>query len=189
MKKLVVMYDACVLYSAPLRDLLMHLAMTYLYQAKWTNEIHDEWIRNVLANRPDLKQSQLERTRYLMNNNIRNCLVSGYEHLIPALKLPDPDNRHVLAAAIHSDSAMILTYNLRDFPNSTLSRYKIVAMHPDPFLNQLLELYPNAVCGAIKKLRENLKNPPVSIFQYLLTLEKQSLPKTVKKLDSLSTLL
>jgi hypothetical protein len=60
MQKIIVVYDACVLYPAPLRDLLMHLAMTGLYQAKWTDEIHDEWIRNVLADRSDLKRTQLE---------------------------------------------------------------------------------------------------------------------------------
>ena len=100
MLKIIALYDACVLYPAPLRDLLMHLAMTDLYHAKWTNDIHDEWIRNVLANRPDLKRSQLERTRELMNKYVRDCLVEKYEHLILSLRLPDLNDRHVLAAAI-----------------------------------------------------------------------------------------
>jgi hypothetical protein len=63
----IALYDACVLYPAPLRDLLMHMALTDLYRAKWTNAIHEEWIRNVLANRPDLTRQQLERTCELMN--------------------------------------------------------------------------------------------------------------------------
>ena len=67
MSNFAALYDACVLYPAPLRDLLMHLALTDLYRAKWTNEIHDEWIRNVLANRDDLSQESLVRTRDLMN--------------------------------------------------------------------------------------------------------------------------
>jgi len=75
MSQLIVLYDACVLYSAPLRDLLIHLALSDLYQAKWTNEIHDEWVRNLLANRPDIKRSQLERTKDLMNKYVRDCLV------------------------------------------------------------------------------------------------------------------
>src|SRR5579863_19981 len=131
MSKLIVLYDACVLYSAPLRDLLMHLAITDLYQAKWTNEIHDEWIRNVLANRHDIKASQLERTRELMNRHIRDCLVTGYETLISSLKLPDLNDRHVLAAAIRSSASIILTYNLKDFPAKSLSPYAIEAQHPD----------------------------------------------------------
>lgn len=93
-------YDACVLYPAPLRDLLMHLALTDLFRAKWTDAIHDEWTKSVLESRPDLTREQLERTRALMNIHVRNCLVTSYEDLIPSLTLPDPDDRHVLAAAI-----------------------------------------------------------------------------------------
>lgn len=88
-------YDACVLYPAPLRDLLMRLAVTDLFRAKWTEAIHDEWTRSVLRDRPDLSADQLQRTRTLMNDNVRDCLVTGYEELIPALHLPDPDDRHV----------------------------------------------------------------------------------------------
>ena len=88
-------YDACVLYPAPLRDLLMRLAVTDLFRAKWTEAIQDEWTRSVLRDRPDLSADQLQRTRTLMNDNVRDCLVTGYEELIPALHLPDPDDRHV----------------------------------------------------------------------------------------------
>lgn len=189
MQKVIVLYDACVLYPAPLRDLLMHLAMTGLYQAKWTNEIHDEWIRNVLANRSDLKRSQLERTRELMNNHILDCLVEGYEYVIPSLELPDPDDCHVLAAAIHASASIILTYNLRDFPAKSINIYNIDAQHPDKFLTHLIDLGPDIVCNAIKRLRTTLKNPPTSINRYLAILEKQSLPNTVKKLESFSNLL
>src|SRR5438128_2369565 len=161
MPKKIVLYDACVLYPAPLRDLLMHLAMVDLYQAKWTNEIHDEWIRNVLANRKDLKRSQLERTRDLMNKHVRDCLVERYQYLISTVKLPDPDDRHVLAAAIHSSASIILTYNLKDFPTKILEAYEIKAQHPDIFISQLVDLEADIVCRAIKRLRATLKNPPM----------------------------
>jgi hypothetical protein len=78
------LYDACVLYSAPLRDVLMHLAMTDLFRAKWTNQIHEEWIAAVIRNRPELA-ARLPRTRALMDAAVRDCLVEGYEHLIPTL--------------------------------------------------------------------------------------------------------
>lgn len=80
-----VVYDACVLYPAPLRDLLMHLSLTDLYRAKWTEQIHEEWIRNVLAVRQDLTREQLDRTRHLMDSSARDYLVTGYEFLIPTL--------------------------------------------------------------------------------------------------------
>jgi hypothetical protein len=87
---LTALYDACVLYPAPLRDLLMHLALTDLFRARWTEAIHDEWTRHVLANRPDLTPQQVGRTRALMNAHVRDCLVEGYEDLIPGLTLPTP---------------------------------------------------------------------------------------------------
>ncbi len=71
MAVLTALLDACVIYPAPLRDLLMYLAVNNVYQARWTDAIHDEWIRNVLANRPDLRREQLERTRNLMNTHAR----------------------------------------------------------------------------------------------------------------------
>jgi predicted nucleic acid-binding protein len=110
------LYDACVLYPAPLRDLLMRLALEDLYRARWTDRIHDEWIRSVLKDRQDLSRDQLERTRNLMNAHVRDCLVTGYEDLIEGLELPDPDDRHVLAAAIRTRASVIVTFNLGRLP-------------------------------------------------------------------------
>ncbi len=98
------------------------LAVTDLYRGKWTNQIHDEWIRNLLARRPELSADRLAGTRELMNRSVRDSLVFGYEHLNESIELPDPDDRHVVAAAIHSGSERIITFNMKDFPASrTLS--------------------------------------------------------------------
>jgi hypothetical protein len=123
------LYDACVLYPAPIRDVLMHLALTDLFHARWTNMIHEEWIRAVLANRPDLTRPQLERTRDLMNAHARDALIHDFEDLIPSLSLPDPNDRHVLAAAIRGRVDVIVTYNTKDFPDKSVATYAIVAQH------------------------------------------------------------
>ena len=115
-----VVYDACVLYPNTLRDLLMELATRDLYRAKWTDEIHDEWIRNLKQNKPDLPIEKLYRVRDLMNENVRDCLVIDYQWLIEKLNLPDPNDRHVLAAAIKAKAEVIVTSNLKDFPQSEL---------------------------------------------------------------------
>jgi predicted nucleic acid-binding protein len=172
-------FDACVLYPAPLRDLLMHLALTDLFRAKWTEAIHEEWIRGVLENRPDLTREQLERTRQLMNAHVRDCLVADYEDFIPMLTLPDPDDRHVLAAAIRSSADVIVTFNLDDFPPEALNRWGVGAQHPDDFINHLLDLAPHLVCAAAKRQRESLKNPPMSVDNFLASLERQGLAQTV----------
>jgi len=98
MGMLTVLYDACVLYPAPLRDFLMHLALTDLFAARWTDRIHEEWIRALLGKRPDLTREQLERTRELMNAHVRDCLVTEYETLIESLHLLDPAPGQVLTA-------------------------------------------------------------------------------------------
>lgn len=187
MASLTVVYDACTLYSAPMRDLLMHLALTDLFRAKWTEAIHAEWIKNLLKDRPDLTSEQLERTRQLMNAHVRDCLVEGYAVLIPHLSLPDPDDRHVLAAALHTNATTILTYNLKDFPTSILDPYGIEAQHPDEFISQLIELEPGVIYTAVHRLRTSLRNPPITLEKYLAILEQQALPKTVSLLRKFGT--
>ena len=189
MSNFTVLYDACVLYPAPLRDLLMHVAITDLYRAKWTDAIHDEWTRNVLKDRPDLKPEQLQRTRDLMNSHVRDCLVTGYETLIEAVTLPDPDDRHVLAAAIRAGADLIVTFNLKDFPEKDLKPYGIEAKHPDDFLAFQLDLAPNIVCAAAKRHRASLKNPPKDVDEYLATLEAQGLAQTVSSLRRFAELI
>lgn len=176
------LFDACVLYPAPLRDFLMNLAITDLFRAKWTEEIHDEWIRNVLKNRPDLTRERLHRTRDLMNSHVLDCLVTGYQDLIPSLTLPDVDDRHVLAAAIVSGADVIVTYNLKDFPAAILEQYGIEAQHPDEFITHLSDLASPVVCKAAKRQRMNLKNPPQSVEDLLSAYEKHSLAQTVAEL-------
>lgn len=185
MTNFAVLYDACVLYPAPLRDLLMHLALTDLYRAKWTDEIHDEWIRNVLANRKDLNQEILERTRTLMNSKVRDCLVDGYQELTQVLFLPDPNDRHVLAAAIYANCSVIVTYNIKDFPKVTLDKYGMEAQHPDEFIMHLIDLAPEKVYEAVKRHRLTLKSPPKTVDEYLKTLAQQNLTSLVGQLELL----
>jgi predicted nucleic acid-binding protein len=175
-------YDANVLYPAELRNFLMHLALTDLFRAKWSAQVHEEWISNLLANRPDLKREQLERTRDLMDKHAMDALVTGYEDLIPGLHLSDENDRHVLAAAIRGRADVIVTMNLKDFPNDVIATYGIEAQHPDEFIMHLLDLAPGKVLMAAQDHRLSLKNPPKTEAEYLDTLERQGLTQTVSVL-------
>jgi predicted nucleic acid-binding protein len=181
-RPLTALYDANILYPAPLRDLFIRLAQAGLVQAKWTDRIHDEWVRSLLRDHPQYSSERLARTRSLMNDAIRDCLVTDYEDLIPSLNLPDPDDRHVLAAAIRSRADVIVTFNLEDFPSEILSRYGVEAQHPDDFITQLFDLARGAVCGAVKRQREELSNPPKSAAELLATFENHGLHQTVVRL-------
>lgn len=131
-------FDSCVLFAEMTRNLLLNLAETGLFSAKWTADIHGEWISSLLARKPQIKQERLERLRQLMDMAIQDCLVTGYEPLIEGLSLPDPDDRHVLAAAITASADVIVTTNLKDFPVEALQPFHLVAQHPDEFIvNQI----------------------------------------------------
>jgi hypothetical protein len=110
------------------------------------------------------------------------CLVVGYQDLIPSLTLPDANDRHVLAAAICAGADVIVTYNLKDFPTTTLEQYGIEAQHPDEFISHLIDLAPPVICAAVKRQRMSLKNPPQSVEELLSAYERQGLAKTVAEL-------
>ena len=174
-----VIFDANVMYPAPLRSFLMYLALSGEFRARWTDEIHDEWIHNLLINRPDIGKDALERVRTLMNTNVPGSLVTGYEQLVDSIELPDKDDRHVVAAAIRTRAEAIVTFNLKDFPADSLSQYDITAIHPDEFISDLADINMGAVIEAARNNRAGLRNPPMTASNYLEMLQRQRLPKTV----------
>ena len=179
----VVVYDACVLYPAPLRDLLVRLGRTGLFQAKWTGQILDECFRSILQQRPDLTPQRLERTRKLLNEAIPDCDVTGHEGLVASLTgLPDPDDRHVVAAAIRCGAQVIVTSNLKDFPSAALAHYGIEAQHPDDFVMYLLDLDPALVARIIREQAAALKTPARTVAELLETLLLNELFRTVARL-------
>jgi predicted nucleic acid-binding protein len=183
------LYDASVLYPAAVRNLLMRLALSGLFRARWSERIHDEWTRAVLRDRPDLTREKLARTRALMDAHASDALVEGFEALIDTLALPDSDDRHVLAAAIHGRADVIVTANLRDFPAEALRPFGIAARHPDEFVLHLLDLAPAAVARAAREHRESLRSPPKNVEIYLETLTRHGLTGTVAALRHYTDLL
>lgn len=168
----------------------MRLAITDLFRAKWTAEIEAEWTRNLQANRPDIPPERVARLKHLMHAHVRDALVHGYQDLIPALTgLPDPNDRHVLAAAIVGQADVIVTYNLRDFPSSALDPYSIQAQHPDEFVRHLIGLNEHKVCSAVREMRAALQRPALSIDELLDSFSRQELSLTVAALRELRGLL
>ena len=182
MNRLTALLDANVLYPAGLRDFLLRLADQYLYQPLWSLAIHEEWIANLLADRPDVTVDRLERTRTIMDQHFPEAVVSGYEALIPELDLPDVHDRHVLAAAIHRRASVIVTFNLRDFPADRLAPHGLEAQRPDDFIGGLLESQPEAVLAAVRDHRAALKDPPRSSVEHLAALERLGLARTASAL-------
>jgi predicted nucleic acid-binding protein len=179
---IIAVYDANVLYPASLRDFLIRLARSGLVGARWSDRIHDEWIRNLLLNRADLAPEQLERTRRLMDAAVPGALVEGFERHIAGIELPDPDDRHVLAAAIEARAGVIVTFNTKDFPRRVVAQYGITVRRPDAFVLELLARDPEAVHAVARAHRSALRKPPMTVDQYLDQLSRAGLKRTAEHL-------
>ena len=175
----VVLIDANVLYSASLRNFFLNVAFIKLFEPKWSAEINVEWTRNLLQKRSDIKEEIVMDKVKAMNDYFLEANIENYEHLIPTLQLPDPNDRHVLAAAIKGKAKIITTANLKDFPQDYIRQFDIDVQHPDDFIMDLLVEQPKKVLKAFQMQVENLKNPPLSEAEVLLSLEKNGLEKTV----------
>jgi predicted nucleic acid-binding protein len=175
----IVLYDSNVLYPNILRNLLIRVAQDGLVQAKWTDQILDEVFRNVKQNRPNLDHERLDRTQSLMREALPDVLVIGYEPLIEMLELPDQDDRHVLAAAIKARAQVIVTDNFKHFPASALASWEIEAQGADEFVLNLIDLDQQTVYGAVQRLADSLKNPPLTVDDVLDSLERSGLVESV----------
>lgn len=178
----VALLDANVLYPAPLRDFFMWQAVNDVFTARWTDDIHEEWIGNLLDNRADLSCERLQRTRRLMDAHVEGVPVTGYEKLINGLALPDPGDRHVLAAAIACCATHIVTQNVDDFPVDRLSPHGIEPLAPDVFGLLLFGRTPGEVVRAAREHWRSLQSPPKSKGDYLADLERIGLPATSGRL-------
>jgi predicted nucleic acid-binding protein len=183
-----VVYDANVLYPAPLRDLLLETARAGEFRARYSAEILDEVFDSLVANHPGLEPARLRRTRALMEEAIPDVLITGHLGLVDALELPDPNDRHVLAAAIRAGADVIVTSNVKDFPAEVLAAYGIEAQHPDVFLAHLTSLRPGVVLGALERISQRLRKPPQSVPDLVATLERAGCVQTAVALrDQLAT--
>ena len=176
--------DASALYPSILRNILMRLAMRDLFRAFWSERIQDEWTRAVLRNRPHLPTASIERTRRLMDENIDDASVSGYEHLIDTVALPDAHDRHVLAGAIYCGASIIVTANLRDCPSDALMPHGLEAQHPDTFILGFFGTSPNELVAALRELRGDFTNPPLTASEFLAALTRQGLPASAEALGA-----
>ena len=179
----VCVYDANVLYSAQLRDFLVRLALGEVVRAHWSARIHEEWMRNVEANYPDIAWEDLQRIRELMNKALPGASVTGHEDRIEDLSLPDPSDRHVLAAAIHVEADCIVTFNVRDFPAAELETWGIEATKPDALAQGLFEEVPDRIIEVASFCRQSLTRPSKTPDEYLDLLRGCGLEETARLVE------
>ena len=178
----VVIFDACVLYPFHLRNIVVQIAVDRLVDARWTDEIHDEWIRNLAAAVPGIPIKRLQITRKLMNDALPYATVTDYQAHLEAITLPDPDDRHVVAAAITAGASLILTWNLRDFPTKELKKHGLVRQTPDVLLTDLYEKAPDLTVASLANARRNLSKTQVSASDFIDILINQKLSRLATSL-------
>jgi hypothetical protein len=183
-----VVLDANVLYPFRKRDILLRFAHAGFFRAYWTDRIEDEWTRSLLAQKPDAAAS-IEAQLAAIREHFPEALVTGYEPLIEALTLPDPADRHVLAAAIRCGAQQIITENLVDFPDDALAPFSIEANGADNFLLQTFELYPADAVEVLSRMRQNYRNPPFTASEFIFDLTAKGMPKLASRLRSARALL
>lgn len=177
--------DACVIYPAPLRDLLLSLADVGLFKPFWSAKINEEWIRNLLIKRPELSLPKLALTIEAMNKAFPDANVSSDANIISSVSLPDQDDIHVLRTAIVSESNYIITYNLKDFPNTELGQYHIQAIDPDSFVLERFKEQEARALVALNNQINRLRHPPLSRLELFDIFEKIGLTKTSNHLRNL----
>ncbi len=177
----VAVFDACILYPFHLRNIIVQAALDRLVEARWTDAIHEEWIRNLSADVPAIPVERLQRARQLMDVALPTATVRGYEHHIATVTIPDPGDRHVVAAGIAADASLILTWNLRHFPAKELKKFGLRRETPDAFLSGLYDDAPDLIIGSLANARRNLTKSQVLAVDFIEILENQRLVELAKR--------
>lgn len=172
-----VVLDANVLYPAYLRDALLRLAYAGLYRPRWTDQILYEMAHNVKEKVPEVHHDRIDRTVAKMNEAFPEARVTGYEDLIPSMT-NHPKDRHVLAAAVRVGADMIVTSNLKDFPQASCVPYEVDVQPPDDFLCYQWDLEnPEYLVTILERWASGLENPPYTLEALLEDRLAKSAPK------------
>lgn len=171
--------DACVLYPLAMCDALMSLAPAGLFAARWTRRIEVEWIAALETQRPDLR-GRLSVRRDQMRSAVLDWEVSeaAWQACAGGLALPDPDDVHVLAAALAGHADCIVTANLRDFPAQRVADLGIEVIRPDQFIVAQWDLDQLTAVAAFKRMRARWMKPEASAEDFAAALERGGLPST-----------
>ena len=182
--------DACVLYPMAMADALMSLASAGLYAAKWSRMIELEWVASIEERRSDLK-GRLDYRRDQMREAVPDWEVAerAWQSLAGGLKLPDPDDIHVLAAALAGHADCIVTANLRDFPPDVVRPLGIEVIHPDQFLVAQWDLDQLVAVAAFKRMRARWKKPEATAEDFAAALERAGMPTTAQRLREAAELI
>lgn len=175
--------DTNVIFPVVIRDMLFWFGYYELYTPKWSGNIFGEW-KEVMI-RKGVAKVEADKRVQKANAAFPDALVLNYEGLIADLKLPDENDRHVLAAAIKTNANVIVTNNLKDFPNEYLASFGLTAKGADDFLTDIIDLNQDKAIEAFREMVLNRKNPAMDEYQVLESLRRNGLKDTADYLHAL----
>lgn len=175
--------DTNVIYPITIRDLLFWFARFDLFTMKWSQHIFDEWAD--VMERKGVNKEEVDKRIAKAIKAFPNAFVENYEPLIESLVLPDKEDRHVLAAAIKTNANVIVTSNLKDFPNDYLSTFGLTAKSADDFITDTIDLNPEVAINAFRKMVLHKRNPDLNEFEVLDVLRKNKLEDSANYLHAL----
>jgi len=181
--KFTAVLDTNVIYPVIIRDLLFWFAYYDLYTPKWSHHIFDEW--KEVMQRKGISPEEAEKRVKKANLAFPDALVQNYEGLIELLNLPDEKDRHVLAAAIKTNAHIIVSNNIKDFPEEVPDNYGLKIKTPDDFLTDIIDLNTEIAIEAFKEMVLNKKNPDWDEYEVLDSLRRNGLVDTANYLHSL----
>ncbi|GMA32531.1 PIN domain-containing protein [Litorihabitans aurantiacus] len=167
--------DACALVPASLADTLLGAAERGLFRPLWSNEVLDEAERAVMRVHPDLAPSRVRRRFRVMGEAFPDAGVTGYEAMTSGLELPDPDDRHVAAAAAMGRADVLVTFNVRDFPTAAMPE-GVEVVHPDDFLLAQVDLYEVECIDLVRQQAAAMRHPPMDVHDVLISLGRAGVP-------------
>jgi predicted nucleic acid-binding protein len=175
--------DTNVIVPIEIRDVLFWFAHDELYTPKWSKHIFDEW--EDVMRRKKVNENDIKKRIAWANQAFPDAMVRNYEVLIEALILPDEKDRHVLAAAINTNANIIVTNNLKDFPEDYLSTFGLSAKSADDFLTETIDLNPKIAVNSFRKLVMNRRNPDLDEYEVLNGLRRNGLKDAASYLHTL----
>jgi hypothetical protein len=182
-ERAVAVFDACILYPFHLRNIIVQAAVDRLVEPRWTDEIHDEWTRSLAVGARAIPMARLQNTRRMLNSVCPGATLTGYEKHIASVNLPDPNDRHVVAAGIAAGATLILTWNLRDFPAKELKKFGLRRDSPDAFLSGLYDNVPELLIASLANARRNLTRTQFAASDFLDMLMRQRLFQLAKRVQ------
>lgn len=175
--------DTNVIYPVIVRDILLWFAYYELYTPKWSAQIFVEWQQ--VMERKGVPHEEAKQRTHVANLAFPDALVTNYQGLLKTLSLPDPDDCHVLAAAIKTNANIIVTDNLKDFPETYLDSFGLKAKSADDFLTDIIDLNHEIAVQAFREMVLNKRNPPLDEYQVLDRFRKCGLKDTADYLHAL----